>query len=495
MIKKNDYCIMQEVCFETKEVGGEKQVVFSSLLFLFRYLPIVLILYFIVPAKFKNLVLFIVSLVFYAWGEPVYVVLMLFSTVVDYTSGRLVGYFIGQNKRNKAKILVTISMIINLSLLGFFKYADFLIENVNAVFGLGISPLHLALPIGISFYTFQTMSYTVDVYRGDAPVQKNIISFGAYVALFPQLIAGPIVRFSTIAEQLNHRTHSVDKFAEGTRRFMAGLGKKVLLANNIGMVWSEISKMAPGELSTLTAWVGVLAFAFQIYFDFSGYSDMAIGLGHMFGFHFLENFDYPYLSKSITEFWRRWHISLGTWFREYVYIPLGGNRKGMARQIFNICVVWFLTGLWHGASWNFILWGVYFGALLILEKTFLLRVLKKIPAVFSHIYTLVLVLFSWAIFAYPDMAHGTDYFKAMFGMGQAGLVDDTALYLIVSNLLLFVVLIIGSTHLPSKLVHKYLEKKEVLYSVSFCVFVVVIFVLSVAFLVDASFNPFLYFRF
>ena len=334
-------------------------MVFSSLLFLFRFFPIVLVLYFLAPRKLKNAVLFFSSLVFYAWGEPVYVVLMLFSTVVDYTHGMLVDKLMKQGKERKARWVVASSMTINLLLLGFFKYADFLIGSINGVLGTGIPLLKLALPIGISFYTFQTMSYTVDIYRGEAKVQRNIISFGAYVALFPQLIAGPIVRYQTIAEELQERKETSSDFSEGINRFLLGLGKKVLLANNIGMLWDSISAMGGQELSVATAWLGILAYSFQIYFDFSGYSDMAIGLGRMFGFHFPENFNYPYISKSITEFWRRWHISLGTWFREYVYIPLGGNRKGRLCQIRNLAIVWLLTGIWHGASWNFVVWGIY----------------------------------------------------------------------------------------------------------------------------------------
>ncbi len=492
-------------------------MVFSSLLFLFRFLAIVLPLYFIVPNRMRNLVLFLASLVFYAWGEPVYVVLMLFSTVVDYTSGRMVARNLERGNRGKARIFVAISMVVNLSLLGFFKYGDFIIENINAVFGTRIGAMNLGLPIGISFYTFQTMSYTVDVYRGDAKVQKNIISFGAYVALFPQLIAGPIVRFQTIAEQLNHRIHTMAQTSYGITRFMTGLGKKVLLANNIGLVWTEISAIAPENLSMLTAWIGIIAFSLQLYFDFSGYSDMAIGLGEIFGFHFLENFNYPYMSRSITEFWRRWHISLGTWFREYVYIPLGGNRKGKGRQIFNLAVVWFLTGLWHGASWNFVIWGLYFCVLLILEKLFLLKVLERIPAVFGHIYTLFLVVISWAIFSYNDMTDGAAYIKTMFGMGTGGLTDERGLYLLMSNAVLFVILIVAATNLPSKLIGRlfapetenpdraaaveagtgvYGERKyQVVYTILQSVFIVGIFLWATAYLVDSSFNPFLYFRF
>ena len=320
-------------------------MVFSSILFLFRFLPIMLVLYFVSPKKLRNLMLFIGSLIFYAWGEPVYVVLMLFSTVVDYTHGMLVEKFKNQNKDTKAKLVVASSMIINLALLCVFKYADFVVININNIFDLNIKLLNLPLPIGISFYTFQTMSYTVDVYRGQAKAQKNIITFGSYVALFPQLIAGPIVQYKTVAKQLNERHESFDRFSYGIERFVTGLGKKVLFANNIGMLFDMISAMSVTELPVLTAWLGALAFTFQIYFDFSGYSDMAIGLGHMFGFKFLENFEHPYESRSITEFWRRWHISLGTWFREYVYIPLGGNRSGKFKQIRNIIIVWALTGI------------------------------------------------------------------------------------------------------------------------------------------------------
>ena len=330
-------------------------MVFSSLLFLFRFLPIVLLAYFVVPGRFRNLVLFLSSLVFYAWGEPVYVCLILFSTVLDYTLGRVVAAAKKAGNLRRAKLAVAGSAVGNLLILGFFKYANFLITTINSLAGLDLELLDLALPIGISFYTFQTMSYTIDVYRGEAEVQKNLITFGAYVSLFPQLIAGPIVRYQTVAKQLVGRHETVEGFVQGLYRFFIGLGKKVLIANQIGALWSELSVTSAAHLSTLGAWLGVLCFSLQIYFDFSGYSDMAIGLGKIFGFTFLENFEHPYESKSVSEFWRRWHISMGTWFREYVYIPLGGNRKGKARQLVNITIVWFLTGLWHGASWNFVL--------------------------------------------------------------------------------------------------------------------------------------------
>ncbi len=476
-------------------------MVFSSLLFLFRFLPVVMILYFIAARFCKNkavpnAVLFVSSLIFYAWGEPVYVVLMLFSTVVDYTHGMLVHRYKTKGNMKAARLAVASSMIINLSLLGFFKYSDFLISTINGIFGAEIPLLNLPLPIGISFYTFQTMSYTVDIYRGDANVQRNIVSFGAYVALFPQLIAGPIVQFKTIAEQLDTRRENFDDFAVGVSRFMTGLGKKVLLANSAGLIWDSVLALDTGTLPVLTAWIGIFAYTFQIYFDFSGYSDMAIGLGRMFGFHFLENFNYPYMSKSITEFWRRWHISLGSWFRDYVYIPLGGNRNGFAKQIRNISIVWLLTGLWHGANWNFILWGVYFGILLIIEKLFLLKLLKKAPAVISHVYTLFFVIISWAIFAIEDMGKLGGFIGAMFGAGGT-LYDNNSLYLLLTNGLLFVILAVASTDIPKRISEKLMNRLGERPSAAIlknAVFAAILLI-STAYLVDASYNPFLYFRF
>lgn len=473
-------------------------MVFSSLPFLFIFLPISFLLYFIVPRAYKNGILFFASLIFYAWGEPVYIVIMLFSTVVDYTHGLMVAHFKAKGQMGKAKGVVASSMIINLALLAFFKYSDFVIGNVNGIFDLAIPLLNIPLPIGISFYTFQTMSYTVDVYRGQAQSQKNIISFGAYVALFPQLIAGPIVQYKTIADQLDNRRETVDQFATGVSRFMMGLGKKVLLANSIGYLWSQISGMDIGTLPVLMAWLGIVAFSFQIYFDFSAYSDMAIGLGNMLGFKFLENFDYPYMSKSITEFWRRWHISLGTWFREYVYIPLGGNRCGVPRQVFNILVVWLATGIWHGASWNFVVWGLYFGVLLLIEKLFLAKYLQKAPVFVQRIYTLMLVLFSWVIFALEDFATVLAYFKAMFGLNGAPIITAETGYLFYTNLLLIILLVLGSTGYPKIWVSKLfarMKARPIAVSIIQNVAFVSVFVLSVAYLVDASFNPFLYFRF
>lgn len=469
-------------------------MVFSSLNFLFIFFAAVLLLYFILPKRFRNLVLFLTSLVFYAWGEPVYIVLMLFSTVVDYSFGYLVDKHRGTSK---AKLALIGSIVINLTLLCVFKYADFIVGNINGLLGLNLAQPNLPLPVGISFYTFQTMSYTIDVYRGDAKMQKNIISFGAYVTLFPQLVAGPIVRYSTVSEQLESRTETPDMFSEGVRRFVAGLAKKVLLADNIRLVWKLFSE-TPSEISVLGAWIGIIAFAFHIYFDFSGYSDMAIGLGRMFGFTFLENFEYPYISKSITEFWRRWHISLGTWFREYVYIPLGGNRRGLGVQLRNIAVVWLLTGIWHGASWNFVAWGVYYCILLILEKLFLLKWLQKTPAVVQHIYTLFFVLISWAIFANDSLSSGIQYIGWMFGIGGIPLVNNLALFTLLSNAILLAFLVIGSTPWPSRLAAKVSEKlsrRPVLDTALTNLVLVFLFGISVAYLVDGTTNYFLYFRF
>lgn len=457
-------------------------MVFSSIMFLTRFLPLVLIVYFLVPGCMKNtwrnLVLFMFSLVFYAWGEPVYIWLMIFSTVVDYVNGGLAGYFVARDKRNTAKVFVGLSVVINLTLLAVFKYAG-----------------KFVLPIGISFYTFQSMSYTIDVYRGKAKAEKNPINFGAYISLFPQLIAGPIVRFSDIATQLRERTINLERIRYGVLRFVCGLGKKVLLANQAGEVFQTIANYKVSQMTTVSAWLGILAFMFQIYFDFSGYSDMAIGLMAVFGFEIPENFKHPYEAKNITEFWRRWHISLGNWFKEYVYIPLGGSRKGNARTFLNIFIVWFLTGLWHGATINFTLWGLYFCFFLIMEKTWLLKLLDKIPRVFSHIYALVVIYFGWLLFAWEDIHGHRVYMKAMLGMAGAGVVNKESLYLLVSNALLMVIMAIGCTSLPKYLAKKVTKKDGVGASLCMSVYVAVILLLSIAYLVNGTYNPFLYFRF
>lgn len=431
-----------------------------------------------------------------------YSLLLLFSTVVDYTHGLLIGRLTDHGKHRYAKWVVASSAIINLGLLGFFKYTDFVVGAVNRAAGTQVPLLHLALPIGISFYTFQTMSYTIDVYRGKAQVQKNIINFGAYVSMFPQLIAGPIVRYNTIAEELNYRRESFDQFGQGIFFFVVGLGKKVLLANTMGSLWSEISGVPDSARSVLMMWLGILAFGMQIYFDFSGYSDMAVGLGHMFGFHFPQNFNYPYTSKSITEFWNRWHISLSTWFKEYVYIPLGGNRKGLGKQVRNIMIVWLLTGIWHGAGWNFLLWGVYFGLLLLLEKLVLKRYLVKLPAFFQHSYAMLLVFLGWVLFAHDDMAAGVLYFKQMMGLGALAPANGRTWYMLVSSLPLLVIAAAGSTMAPKRLASRLLGRMEGhgkkgrgLVTGVLMTAMMAVMVLVVAYLVDAGYNPFLYFRF
>lgn len=473
-------------------------MIFSSLLFLFRFLPAVLVLYYLAPRPLRNLVLLLCSLVFYAWGEPVYIILMIVSILVSYTGGILVDRFKTQRKRRAARAALLGSSVVSLSLLGFFKYADFLIGTVDSLTGAGINLLKIALPIGISFYTFQTMSYTIDVYRGEAKVQKNLISFGAYVTMFPQLIAGPIVQYKTIDHQLRTRKETAAQFAYGIHRFMIGLGKKVLLANNAGALWDTVSSMEHTQIPVVMSWMGLAAYTFQLYFDFSAYSDMAIGLGHMFGFRFLENFNYPYISKSITEFWRRWHISLSTWFRDYVYIPLGGNRVGVWKHIRNILVVWMLTGIWHGASWNFVLWGLYYGVLLLIEKFVLGKYLKKLPGVFQHIYCMFFVMLGWNLFVFDDMSAGISFARALFGTYGAGFCSRETLYLLYNNAVLMVLLILGSTQLPARAgnwICAKLRGKETLLTIVKNVFYVCIFLLSVAWLVDASYNPFLYFRF
>ena len=462
-------------------------MIFSSPLFLVLYLPLVLSIYYISPRRLKNLMLFMASLLFYGWGEPVYVSLMIFSTIVDYTHGMMVDKHRGTKK---ARYWLMSSILINLSLLGVFKYSGFVVSSLNSLLGTAIPVPALALPIGISFYTFQTMSYTIDVYRGDSPVQKDIIAFGTYVALFPQLIAGPIVRYLDVAEQMKGRTHSVDKFGQGASRFVCGLSKKVLLANTFGQIW-EI--MLNGPRSLLGAWLGIICYALQIYFDFSGYSDMAIGLGKMLGFDFIENFNYPYISRSITEFWRRWHMSLGTWFREYVYIPLGGNRKGPRRQILNMLVVWLATGIWHGAGWNFLFWGLYYFLFLMIEKLFLLKHLNRIP-VLGHIYTLAVVLFGWVFFAIEDMSVVTGYMQAMLGI-DVPMVTESALYYLTTMAPLLACGLIGSTPLPKLLYSKLTAKDNLPAAALAGVLLIIGFLSSTAYLVAGTYNPFLYFRF
>ena len=468
-------------------------MIFSSLLFLFIFLPIVILMYYLVPRKLKNLILFVASLIFYAWGEPVYIGIMLFSSIVDYIHGLLIDRY--RYSTNFTRFVLMSSIVINIGLLCFFKYYDFIVYNLNPILGTSIEVLDLPLPIGISFYTFQTLSYTIDVYRGKIGAQKNIISFGTYVALFPQLVAGPIVRYETIEKELNHRVESFDSFGAGVRRFILGLGKKVLLANNIGILWSEIKDMPYSELTVLTAWLGIIAYSFQIYFDFSGYSDMAIGLGKIFGFNFPENFNYPYISKSITEFWRRWHISLGSWFREYVYIPLGGNKGGSIKFYKNLFIVWFLTGLWHGPSWNFVLWGIYFGTIIAIEKSILSTWLEKSPKSIAHLYTIVLIIFGWVLFYFDNLSQGIEFLKIMLGFSHTYFISAHSLYYLYNYLILLIILCISSTPVVARLSRELIKKNRRLYFTLSIIFYVGVLVLSTAYLVDDTYNPFLYFRF
>lgn len=466
-------------------------MVFSSLTFLFLFLPPVLVLYYLLPQAGKNAFLFAASLFFYAWGEPVYIVLMLFSTVADY----VLGLIIEKHRHNKqtARLFLVLSLLVNVGILGFFKYFDFLVQSINALWGTNLAILNLPLPLGISFYTFQTMSYTIDVYRNEVPVQRRLIDFCTYVTLFPQLVAGPIVRYQEVEKQLRQRQVDLDTFGLGAKRFIAGLGKKVLLANNIGLLWQQVEQLPPEGLSVVTAWLGIVAYALQIYFDFSGYSDMAIGLGKMLGFTFPENFDYPYTAKSITDFWRRWHMTLGSWFREYVYIPLGGNRRGVPVLLRNLMVVWFLTGLWHGASWNFVLWGLYYGVILAVEKMWLLRGLRKCTPLVSHFYTLILVLLGWVLFVFPDFRQVLQYYLVLFGRGVP-LIDRQALYLLSNYLPLLVIGMAAAMPWTKIKIQKLLQEKTLYYPVAILLYFFVLF-LSTAYLVAASFNPFLYFRF
>lgn len=466
-------------------------MVFSSTIFLCIFLPIVLLGYYICPKKGRNLFLLIASLVFYAWGEPKYVLLMMLSITINYVFGLLME----KNRQNarRIKLMLVLSVVIDLALLCFFKYTDFVISNINAAFDTGFDLLKLALPIGISFYTFQAMSYTIDVYRGDVKVQRNIIDFGMYISMFPQLIAGPIVRYADVEGQLRERSVTMQDLSEGAMRFIVGLGKKVLLANQIGALWSEIYALG-GHSSALTAWIGAVAFTFQIYFDFSGYSDMAIGLGRMFGFKFPENFRYPYQSVSITDFWRRWHITLSTWFREYLYIPLGGNRRGLARQALNLFIVWTLTGFWHGAGWNFILWGLYYFVILLLEKLFMLKALDKAPKLLRHIYSLLLIVIGWVIFACDDITVLLPYLGSMFGAN--GALGGMDLYWLTTKAALLIVCAIASTELPKKLMASCTGSlgEKPAFAVK-AVPALLLLGLSMVFLIGDSYNPFLYFRF
>lgn len=462
---------------------------FSSLTFLFAYLVVTLPLYFAVPFRFRNLVLLAVSLFFYGWGEPVYILIMFLSILIDYTHGMLVEKY--RAKDALARWFVAESVIFNLLLLGFFKYWDFFALNLSRIPGIAIPALGIPLPIGISFFTFQTMSYTIDVYRQDAPVQRNIVSFGAFVTMFPQLIAGPIVKYKAVAAELNSRGHTLEGFARGALRFTVGLAKKVLLANAAGALWESCqASQNAGALTVAGGWTGLFAFGLQIYFDFSGYSDMAIGLGQILGFRFDENFDHPYLSTSVGEFWRRWHMSLTSWFREYLYFPLGGSRAGSAKTLRNLLIVWFCTGFWHGASWNFVLWGLYFGLWLILERFVFRDLLARTPVLVKRFYTLLVVFVGWGIFAMEDLGVCGRYLAVCFGGGPLWSAPDG--YRLRSWALILLLLALGSTTLAADLWKKIPERgRKVLAPVLMALGLIV----STAYLVDGSYNPFLYFRF
>ncbi len=460
-------------------------MVFSSLVFLYYFLPIVIVLYFIMPRPLKNIVLLISSLVFYFYGEQWLVWIMVISTITDYLCGLIIEKYRKSKKISIAALIV--SLVVNLGLLGYFKYSNFFVENINALLGANIPLLNVSLPIGISFYTFQTMSYTIDVYRGNVAAQKNFLSFATFVTMFPQLVAGPIVRYATIEHELNHRKHTMQNLSYGVCRFVVGLAKKVLIANVLGDFGNIFSSVT--DKSILFYWVYAISYTLQVYFDFSAYSDMAIGLGKMFGFSFPENFNYPFISKSISEFWRRWHISMGTWFRDYVYIPLGGNRVSAKRWIFNIFVVWFLTGFWHGAAWNFIIWGLYFFLFLVVEKLLIGKYLKKAPSFFQHVYVLFFILISFVIFS----GNAKEVLPAMFSVGKIPFINDVTVYYLKSYFIVFLIAVVGSTPLIKTLYGKIERSKAVRWTEPVVVLLLLIF--STAYLVEGSFNPFLYFRF
>lgn len=464
-------------------------MVFSSLVFMFAYLPITLLAYYLVPRQGRNIFLFIVNLIFYGWGEPKLVLLMVFNIFFNYIGGWLVDKYRADAKKKKLFLILT--CVLDIGILAVFKYTGMITETLNMLPFLNIPELQISLPIGISFYTFQTMSYVIDVYRDDAPVSKNFINFGTYVALFPQLIAGPIVRYRDVAEQLVNRRETLEMFTRGVKLFMVGLAKKVIIANTMGTLTTNIFATTD-ENGVVGTWVGIIAYTFQIYFDFSGYSDMACGLGNMMGFEFLKNFNYPYIAKSITDFWRRWHISLSTWFKEYVYIPLGGNRKGVKRQILNLLIVWGLTGLWHGAAYNFVLWGLYYGLLLILEKFVLKKFLDRLPSFVQHIYTLFIIIIGWGLFYFTDVGQLGEFMVDLFNFGN-GICGAQAFNLIMSNLPMLIIAAVASTPLATVLYTRFEHTRfmwipETLYCMG-------ILAVSTASLVNQSYNPFLYFRF
>jgi len=469
-------------------------MVFSNLIFIFAFLPLVLFFYYIAKDNLKNIVLLIASLIFYAWGEPQYVFLMLLSIVLNYLFGLAIARYHYSPKLSRA--VLVLSIIVNIAILGYFKYADFFLDTLNKLLGTKWSVGELPLPIGISFFTFQAMSYIIDVYRNDVKVQKNIFSLALYISLFPQLVAGPIVRYQDIDKQIQSRNVGIGIFNEGIKRFAIGLSKKVLLANGFGSIADTIFGTPTEELGVLTAWMGITAYTLQIYFDFSGYSDMAIGLGKMFGFDFPENFNYPYISKSVSEFWRRWHISLGSWFRDYLYIPLGGNRRGTAMTLRNLLIVWTATGFWHGASWTFMAWGFYYGVLICLERLGFLRFISKLWTPLQHLYVLIVVMTGWVFFRADNFSYSFNYLNTMFGFGINTLYDNTFLLFLHDNWFLFLAGIILSTPLPAKLLHTKTANSITLSRSLFeAAIYMTMLILVMIHLVNSTYNPFIYFRF
>ena len=467
-------------------------MLFSSVTFLFFFLPTVFVLYYGVPKKYKNYVLLLFSIIFYAWGGLLYLPLLLISISINYVFGLKIDKY-KDNIKIKKRVLV-LSVIFNILFLGVFKYTNFIVDNINILFSTNINIPMIPLPIGISFYTFQAMSYVIDIYKNDGKVQKNIFNLALYISMFPQLVAGPIVRYQTVDDQISSREHSFDKFNLGMERFIRGLFKKVIISNTVGELSTIIYGLADYEMSVVTAWIGAIAYTLQIYFDFSGYSDMAIGLGKMLGFEFLENFNYPYISKSVAEFWRRWHISLGSWFKDYIYIPLGGNRVSEFKVYRNLAVVWFITGVWHGASWNFIMWGVYFGLFIMMERLFLNKILKKLPNIIQHIYLLLIVVFGWVLFSQPNLTSAIDYMKIMLGMNGYPLINGYTTFYITQYGWILTLAVIASTPIL-KYIRKINIKIENITNIIKPIVLFSLFVISTVYLVNSTFNPFIYFNF
>ena len=467
-------------------------MLFSSVTFIFYFLPITFILYYIVPNKFKNPILLVASMIFYAWGGLLYFPLLLFSIIVNYIFGIKIDKY--KDNREKDRRILIYSIIFNILFLGVFKYSNFLVDNINILFNTSFNIPTIPLPIGISFYTFQAMSYVIDIYRKDGKVQKNIFNLALYISMFPQLVAGPIVRYETVDKQITERSYSFYKFNFGLERFIKGLFKKVIISNTIGELASLIYALPNSEMTVITAWIGAIAYTFQIYFDFSGYSDMAIGLGKMLGFDFLENFNYPYISKSVSEFWRRWHISLGSWFRDYVYIPLGGSRIGTVKLYRNLAIVWIITGIWHGASWNFILWGVYFGIFIILERAFLQKVLNKLPSILQHIYLMIIVIFGWVLFSQSDISSTVEYIKVMLGIGKYSIFNEYTMFYIRQYWIVMLVAIIVSMPILTKIKDLNIKIRKYI-ALAKPILVIISFALVTIYLVNSTFNPFIYFNF